>query len=399
MIHHLLCAYTSHFLTDLVDFLPGLLQRAVAANQTERTGAVMALSGFALALVSTESSAGNDNLKDRVGVKVCEFVASQLATKPNQTDHRAAALRQRLVRAITEDATQDEHGPRWAVTLLCCLIVLSGPAVFTSGSTSCRLVVRMAEKLGQEKKRTKRDLLACIFKSLIWAFAQIPPDDTLTTAGEGFDRSPATELRESAFGIVSQEPRGHTGLCLIAALQCVRSHRPRRTLHDPPDPELVWIVAALRKMVEYTADRSVCDHIYQEGVSVLARLVSAIGSSTDISTAPPKPWSPDQLVVRALFDRHVLSSNVATFTSVVHQANSFDLTTIRPLEEEDIQKVWRELLEIWKMCVSRELAGREFATLQVCPSRSSYYTSTDARRCDRTNFCTRGKPCSWSTRI
>lgn len=373
----------------MIKFLPEIFTHAVAPDSSERMDATSALSGYALALLSGRYPVTNDDLRTKLLAKVKDFIVAQ-HNKPNQSDTmKSPMLPAYLMRAFKGGAINDEQGPRWAVTMTACLIILSGSSVF-DGQGRFRLVLQVAEQLRRGKKGIFDELLACLWKSLIWAFSQILLGDLNFAEAKKSKDGLAANGREVRFGIVRQELRWGAGACLIASLLFASSKLSRQSTADAAVPELSWAISVLKDMVTHASS-----HVYREGIAILARMVSAVGTSTEQPTAASQLWCPDDVVVKALFQRHVMTAKAPAFSSVIHEANKVDPEAVRPLREEEIQQSWGALFEVWELCARRELQQRDF---KILPVRSTAQWSLDAcshSRCSRTCFCSHGRPFSW----
>ncbi len=350
IIHHLWSEYPAASLPNTVAILPEIFSRLVSFDVATRAEGATALSGFAYALLSVWSSI-RSNFKAVVLRELLKFLFSEGAV--------GARLPQGIARAVREDTAGAPHkGPRWAVKVICCFIILSGHGVLASHRL-CGFVIKTAELVTNCRKKPGPELLVCIWRSLIWAFAQFPRDDIPPkTNSKEQSEGPRDDSRKSALDIVKQEPRGGNAVCLIA---CLLYEQPSRS-GQPLPPELDKAISVLKDVVS-----SPSDSVYRSGVSILERLVGAIGVAEsvpgDVSTAT---WTPDDVPINAMFSRRMLDAELSAFSSAIQDAGRVSLSAIRPLLEQEVQQHWKELLEIWTICAHRELRRTEHAALPVC---------------------------------
>ena len=330
--------------------LPTILSGVASTNMLDRVNATVALSGYALAFLSAGSRV------EPFSEHVVREVRRLLARPPPgvayaSRDPDAPTLLSHLIhRSINENTPESKDvGPRWAVTVVCGLICLTGHRVF-SGRKACKLAASTAEQVYNRKHKGREELLACIWRCLVWAFSRIPTDGLGTSIDDP---------RANAFTIVKQELRFGTGACLIATLlhrQSGYSHGSAGTMGI----DVERAVSVLKTMVVKAEDS-----VYRDGVWVLARMVRGIGSGylRDEPSATLS-WTPDDLVVKDLFSRQIARTDAATATSTIRKVISVR-PEIRLLEEAEIQHVWDELRDVWVLCVRRELQSNEFSCLMV----------------------------------
>ncbi|PIL22657.1 hypothetical protein GSI_15349 [Ganoderma sinense ZZ0214-1] len=349
VMHHLWSEYPAACLPDIVGTLPKIFSHLVSSDAAIRAEGATALSGFACALLSVWSSV-RSSFKAAVLHELRKFLFSE----GGKEDPPGAKLPQIITRAVREDTAGAPHnGPRWAVTVICCLIVLSGHGILASHRL-CSFVLKSAEVVMNCKKKPGSELLVCIWRSLIWAFAHFPENDIPAPAT--LEEQPERHSsHKTAFDIVKQEPRGGNAICLIA---CLLYGRPGRS-GGPSRVEFDKAVIVLKDVVSSPFDSN-----YRNGVSILERLVRAIGAAKgtpgDVSITS---WTPDDIPIKSLFSRRMLDAELSAFSSSIQHAGRVSPSVIRPLLEHEIQQHWKELLEIWTICARRELRGAELIAL------------------------------------
>ncbi|KAI0826919.1 hypothetical protein BC628DRAFT_1436598 [Trametes gibbosa] len=351
MLHHLLSQYPDLLFHDTIRSLPDILSQLVAIDYQTRMGSAVALAGYALANLSIRSTTSDVPVSETLAV-VQKFIRSQLAR--NRTASAHLLLPDYIARAERDDlVSSDAQGPRWAICVIGCLTILSGDGIF-SGTRSFKLLRDTVEQVARNKKAGAIDLVACVWKCLIWAFLQIPSNDT----DLGHERR---SKKAVAFHLVKQELRGGAGACLIAGL-LYKTTRPGASETNPDFAlNICWALTALKDLISH-----VSQDVYDDGLALLGQLASGIGAS-DASTAVRKVWEPSDIIVKVFFSRHVLKLDVKAFAKVLRDANRFDATIVRPLNESQIIAHWDDLVAIWTIAVERELgtATESFALPDV----------------------------------
>lgn len=313
--------------------------------------ATIALAGQALARLSIRSATmAPDTL-----AAVHEFIRSQLPrSRPAKTNQTSRSLPDYFALAAKGHPTStDGLGPRWAIATICCLTVLSGPGIFI-GTRPMKLVLDTVAGVAR-RGTTMANLVACAWRCMIWAFLQIPSEEPV-------DRRPS--LREGAFDVVKQEPRGGAGACLIAGLMYLTPGHGTLTSHAALDRNLSWALVALKDLISHHSQT-----VYDDGLALLGRLTSGIGVSAELSTVvtDEEGWHPNDIVPKAFLSRHILKSDAKSFDAALEAAQRFDASVVHSLTEAEIVDHWNSLAEIWTLAVEREL-GAQGATfsLPVC---------------------------------
>ncbi len=329
--------------------LPAILAGIVSTNMCDRIDATVALSGCALASLSAVTCA--KALSGDIAKQVRHLLIRPLPGAGATSDSKTNTLLSHLIdRATMEDTPESQNvGSRWAVTVVCSLICLTGHRVF-SGTRACGLALHTATRVYRRKPKGWQELLACLWRCLVWAFSQIPFDGTGTSVDDP---------RSGPLMIVSQEVRFGAGHCLIASLLYHPPGHPRSA--EASSVDVKRAVSVLKDMVASHDDRA-----HRDGVWVLTKMVGGIGSGDlpqDTSGAPA--WVPDDLIVKTMFARQMATVDAAAFASAIRKVTS-NLPELRPLEEAEMQQVWDELRDAWVVCVCRELQSNSFSFLSVC---------------------------------
>ncbi|EJF63296.1 hypothetical protein DICSQDRAFT_160507 [Dichomitus squalens LYAD-421 SS1] len=356
ILHHLWSEYPQLYLPDTVNALQGIMSRLVSSDSAVRADGLIVLSGFSCATLSLWAST-RTRFKAAILREVRKFLFDADPQDLGKRPPPGAQLPQFIDRAVKEDTSGAPlSGPRWAVTVICCLILLSGHGVF-AGVRLRNFVIRTVEQVANSKKKPGDELLLCAWRALIWAFSQIPRDADRPQEHTEADVSPESRtrgLRGSAFQLLKQELRGGMGICLVVSLLHAHPADPPVT----PDPDLVRVASVLKEMISHRSE-----DIYRNGVVVLERLVGAIGTAEDASTTTAAPWTPDDIPIKAMFSRRLLEVDVAVFCSTIRETARIPSSAVRSLREQEIQQVWKDLLEIWAISVRRELRRTEFTEL------------------------------------
>ncbi|KAI0647932.1 hypothetical protein C8Q79DRAFT_952664 [Trametes meyenii] len=364
IIQHALSAYPELFLPSLSPYLPDILAQLVSTNSAFRVDAAVALCGYARGMLSLANSS-----KEAINVDVLpavrDFIRSQLRRgQRGATELADSSLSVYILRSAQEDmSTPSGQGARWAIVIICCLIILSGPHIFT-GTRPFQLIIETLPLVAKHDSPAAIELVVCAWKCLIWAFLQIQPDETIpqATVGDHLASAPFGP-RRAAFDLVKQELRGGAGACLVAGLLCHKYNHPPGETHAT-HPELAWAISILMDMATHHHSS-----VYRDGLGLLGRLVNNIGKPTDESTnlAEHTTWDANDVIVTALLSRQVFTSDAKKLFSTLHTANRFDAMVVRPLSEAEIEGHWDQLVEIWRRCIKRELqeADATFALPEV----------------------------------
>ncbi|TFK93094.1 hypothetical protein K466DRAFT_538625 [Polyporus arcularius HHB13444] len=343
VIHHLFSTYPTVLVPSMGQVLPAILAGIVSTNMRDRVDATVALSGCALAFLSAGTCA--KVLSGDIAKQVRHLLMRPLPGAGATADSKTNTLLSHLIdRATMEDTTESQNvGFRWAVTVVCSLICLTGHRVF-SGTRACGLVLHTATRVYRRKPKGWPELLACLWRCLVWAFSQLPFDGTGTSVDDP---------RSGPLMIVSQEVRFGAGHCLIASLLYHPPGHPRSA--EASSVDVKRAVSVLNDMVASHDDRA-----HRDGVWVLTKMVGSIGSGDlpqDTSGAPA--WVPDDLIVKTMFARQMATVDAASFASAIRKVTS-NPPEVRPLEEAEMQRVWDELRDAWVVCVRRELQSNSF---------------------------------------
>ncbi|KAH9891761.1 hypothetical protein C8Q73DRAFT_87371 [Cubamyces lactineus] len=352
IIHHMLSAYPHIFLYDSAKLLPEVLSQLLSTVSSTRTDALVALSGYALAILSTPPSTESLHISN-IRAAVHSFVRSQLsgartskeyALTPGLPDYVARAAREKSSFATISG------GPRWAIATICCLVILSGPGIFI-GTRPLKLVLDTVGSIGKSKSPAAMDMVACTWKCLVWAFLRIRHD------ADESDWS----ARGAAFNIVRQELRAGVGASLVAGLMARSAGRIECGVQAGSDINPEWAISVLRDMI---SNPSV--DVYREGIVILERLTSGIGASTQGSegpTASREHWTPNDIVVKAFLSRHVLKAEFKTFIAALRTANNANTSVILPLDEVEVLTHWGSLMAILVLAFKRELTISDFSRI------------------------------------
>ncbi|KAI8994250.1 hypothetical protein BD414DRAFT_436949 [Trametes punicea] len=353
IIHNMLSTYPLIFLPGSARLLPDILSKLVSTTPCVRMDSAVSLAGFALARLSFRSATTIPGVFE-VQTAVHSFIRAQFPSSRTESKHQTPALLSEYIGRAAQEIITDasDHGPRWAIAVICCLIVLSGQGIFAR-RRPLRLVLDTVEVVARSRSPVAIDLVACVWKCLVWAFLHVSRD--VASGQSTTDQRPRlaqSNSREVVFNIVKQELRGGVGACLVAGLLCDQNGRacshPRLIAH----PDLDWAISVLKDMTTHSSSS-----VYQDGVALLGRLVGGIGTSPQSprASAEPDGWTLNDVVVQPLFLRHTLRADVKTFSAALHSANRFEPSHIVPLNEAELLNHWDRLMEIWIMSVKREL--------------------------------------------
>ena len=109
--------------------LPTILERLTASSEANCVDAAVVLSGYALGLLS--HSMPREDVKAKLREEVRNFMTRELPGSKDANPDVTHPFPAHLSCALTEDESRhDGRGTRWAVSVLCSLVVLSGYDVF-----------------------------------------------------------------------------------------------------------------------------------------------------------------------------------------------------------------------------------------------------------------------------
>ncbi|KAI0766353.1 hypothetical protein BD413DRAFT_481028 [Trametes elegans] len=350
--HHLLSEYPTVLYRETVGLLPQVLEQLVSTSIQTRINAAIAVAGYALGRLSFRSATAQASALEASAV-VQRFIRGQLhRTRPPPGQPIPTHLPDYIARAVGEHVSL--AGPRWAIIVICCLTILSGEGIF-AGTRPLRLVLEKTEFLARSDMPAARCLTACVWRCLVWAFLQLPRDETTTQIDS--DRPSArasTNPRGVLFDLIRQDLRGGVGASLVAGLLYLPAQRK-----DVPDPakdiHLSWALAVLKDMI--------CHHsidIFLEGRTVLQRLICSVGAPADASASPTyRTWHPNDIVVKALLARCIHQETGEAFIANMESTLRFDVSAIRPLSEPEIVGHWGDILKVWVWAVRWEVRTAE----------------------------------------
>ena len=348
--------------------LPTILERLTASSEANCVDAAVVLSGYALGLLS--HSMPREDVKAKLREEVRNFMTRELPGSKDANPGVTHPFPAHLSRALTEDESRhDGRGTRWAVSVLCSLVVLSGYDVFV-GTRFFKIVLDTLQQLSRSKLEISQALLACVWKAVIRSFAQIPRGDISSVTAQTITSKHRISLpsKQAVFEIVKQELRHGVGACLVATLLHPPSGRNPSRFTPVSSGDRAKAIVVLGEMVNHPSGK-----VYQEGVSILARLVSAIGDPKSAAASAFNHWTPDDVPIKLIFSRDTLSPEAHNFSDALYQANRFDPLAIQPFSEEHIQRHWNALLAVWKTCVQREMKRPDYTSLSV--SRPNLYVN------------------------
>ncbi|KAI0349596.1 hypothetical protein OH77DRAFT_1499498 [Trametes cingulata] len=353
IVHNMLSRYPHTFFEGCAGLLPNVLGHLASTIATARVNASVALAGYALSFLSIPPAERDVTIID-VYSAVHAFIRAQLPpTKPVPRNNAPVLVSDYLTRAAAEDLSRtDGQGPRWAITVICCLTVLSGHGIFT-GTRPFKLIVSILELLSKRKGETATHLMACVWRCLVWAFLQLPRKPEPARPFRD-DARPPRNRREAAFGLVRQELRGGVGACLVAGLVANASLSDEHASPAVSTVDLEWALSVLHDMVVHSSER-----VYEDSLAILGRLVSGIGKPTESSEGPTieKRWNPNDIIVQELLSRHVLRADAQQFSAALKPAMVFDAFMI--------VGQWDQLVGIWVNAAERELRGQTAAAFAL----------------------------------
>ncbi|KAJ8691815.1 hypothetical protein PTI98_011346 [Pleurotus ostreatus] len=323
-IHDLSLHHPETFVPAFTELLPSVLAALLGPTLTLRVQACHALGGFAYAVASMERC----QLHTRISTTVADFFTEGIPP---------------LIRTLrtTLLATEPQHpaqGPSWALCVLANLIVLIGPALYTSARLERSVRAMLA--VGMRTKRSSvRAVLCLVWRCLAWVYFQPPllPDPDSESEVEEEDDDDAfkkPDVRGTFWDLISTYKDMGCGVNLIYAL-----------LSDPntrDEERLERAFAMLKAMLKRGGTTR------EEAMLVLRRLCSS-DAEADADGFDMKRMLPPSLFSANPGLLSVDYKNLATVVKPMF-GDCLQVDDITPLTHEELarESILDELLEIWK---------------------------------------------------
>jgi hypothetical protein len=207
----------------------------------------------------------------------------------------------------------------WALVTLASLIVLADSQLF-SRPRSFRLIFDTMRHSSKHGKSVVRSLHTEVWKCLVWAMSRIRDDtDTLARASR----------------VLAQDLKPGIGSHIVGAL-----------LQHQDEALVPEVISTLKTLIDHPRDS-----MLHEGVLLLNRLISGVGTSDDyaVTDAVPFDYLSHELVdgTWLRLDMTELQERLSTETA------PFPIASIRSLTEPEIVANWQELSEFWALAVEK----------------------------------------------
>lgn len=229
------------------------------------------------------------------------------------------------------DSYWNTKGPLWASLMVACLICLVDADLFTHPQ-SLKLFLSVLAQATNHKRTYVRALHPHIWNCLVWCYSRLPFSTKDPHTGQDF-----VEIRKRAFLVLRQELKGGIATALVASFLSSPSSASE---------EMAPALDIVKTLLSASKEKQV-----QEGIKILARLVSNVGSPTAGLQSDLRDLS--DILVRDLFVGSFLDLPVEKMKALSNRLPGPDDRFIRPLEENQIRKNWRELLQVWAHGVTR----------------------------------------------
>ncbi|KAL4265394.1 Telomere-associated protein Rif1 N-terminal domain-containing protein [Pleurotus pulmonarius] len=341
-IHDLSLHHPETFVPAFTELLPSVLGALLGPTLTLRVQACHALGGFAYAAASLERC----QLHTRISTTVADFLTEEMSTaisaSPIKSPSKSPSKDPALIRTLrtTLLATEPQHpaqGPTWALCVLANLIILIGPALYTSARLERSLRAMLA--VGMRTKRSSvRAVLCLVWRCLAWVYFQPPllpdPDSESEVEEEDDDAPQRPDVRGTFWDLASTYKDMGCGVNLIYAL-----------LSDPntrDEERFERAFGMLKAMLKRGGTTR------EEAMLVLRRLCSSDAE------AEADGFDMKRLLPPSLFSANpgLLSVDYKNLATVVKPmfADCLQVDDITPLTREEItrESILDELLEIWK---------------------------------------------------
>ncbi|KAI0786188.1 hypothetical protein C8Q75DRAFT_867298 [Abortiporus biennis] len=325
--YNLMTSHPTVFLSPCSKLLPPILNHLLSPAQTIRTEAAFALGGFALA--SLRGDVPSDDrlrLADAVSTFIRVNTSSSIREENSQT----------LTQTI-EDSLQssNRNNPLWSYSLLSSIIVISDGTICFR--TRFLPLLFNTIKQGRLKKTLPKQVHSSLWRCLVWAtFREL---DHIGNRKEGRHVDNFT----GGLKVIKQELHGGIGAAILYALL--------GNDHPIPGDSVKEALDVVDRMVK---DKHQSVHI--AGISLLSRLISAIGSPVTHNDLPGG-WNIDCILGKAMFDGSVLRADTH-LTGV--PLWDFETSKVRCLTEAELSIHWNTIIQIWFGCIEKALSeGRE----------------------------------------
>ncbi|KAF9465829.1 hypothetical protein BDZ94DRAFT_1253286 [Collybia nuda] len=329
-IPHLLTHHYTFFITPFVELLPSILDCLVSDSVDCRMNAVTSLCGFGLAKVNSLTSSAYPH--DRVADAVHAFISLQTSRSETSQDEPSLP-------SMVKTSLSGRTNPAWALTVIAAIIVLLDYSLFLRPG-SIKFCLNNLAYVASHEYSDVAALHSHIWRILVWALLRIPFDIEWSHVKRAKSKG---DPRVSASKVVAQMLRGGVGTALASSLLGASN--------DTMNPGMASdnIMKALEVVREMVAGKSGSNP--EEGLLLLSRLVSTIGTASHSTTVTVEEWEKNHLPSTSLLNGTVLHSTVKKLGSVVRGMEVVKIDRVRPLSEAEIVTNWDSLVTIWASSV------------------------------------------------
>ena len=359
-----------------VQFVPPVCCHLLSQRDRVRLEAARALGAYSIAKLSC--TAANDDYWKAAADDARKFISAHASS------HRQGGAPDRRLYDIASDIlSQDEATEMlWLISTLGSLMIVSQGSMIYSQSF-LRLAVKVAAAAASSSRHLVRTMHLAFWRCFVWSLVLFRRS---AEESQGDQNGPVKDWKATWFkgvGFVKQEVRGGNGAALVYSILAVPSVQLDSSESSTGiDDELrvdPWM-AVIKDMVH---SRYLETHL--EGINLISRLLSCIGSSTHASTTEPEldPW---KVLPKSFFNGTILDEQSPPFS-----LPAFDISSVRRLTEKEIEGQWGNLMTLWEIGLEKALGtGRE---LSLSVSTLSY----SRRTVSFTNLC-RMISCPFGTR-
>ncbi|GLB45466.1 hypothetical protein LshimejAT787_2300260 [Lyophyllum shimeji] len=334
-VHTLLKRQPELFASSLSGFVPAILAGLASEDPDSRLQAAHALSGLALAklhlLASTEFP------HEAISKSIHEFIKAQTSTAAaSQGELRLPSL---LSQAFASSGGKE---PFWAVVILACMILLSDHFLFLR--QSLKFCVNGLGPAANHKRTDIQALHTPVWRTLLWAFSRLPVDRTWLQLEDPNTPDEQIGVKGRAFRMLRQELRNGKGAALVGEL--LRSGTGGAEAATVGNASRAVLVVTAMIAGERRSDP-------RDGVLLLHRLVSAIGTPKPATGKERNEWDNAVDVPLGLFDGTLLEAGPDRTKDAVRSLAEVRIDRIRQLSEEETLQHWDGLMAAWIDAVER----------------------------------------------
>jgi hypothetical protein len=259
-----------------------------------------------------------------------------------QTSQQASSLSLSSVikNSLSGATSLPRNGPTWALTVLTSIIVLLDSSIFFRP----RSIKFCLNLLAHAASHHHSDVVALhphIWRILVWELSRIPTENFAESHVR--QTNPTKGPRSKVLKVIAQVLNEGIGIALVSVL-LGSSDRESGSSADSDD-----IQRALKLVGTMVAGKDGANP--DDGLLLLNRIVSAIGTANHHTTVPAEEWAKNHLPAQAFLDGTILQCSLKKLGEVVQKVEAVSMGRVRQLSETEIVCHWDALAAIWVSCV------------------------------------------------